>query len=447
MRWEVRLGEGWLLEERVCWDGGAVRLVMPELRGAIGYVTSIVDEQGRALPLTSRGAEVRGGRCAVLTMDLGRLARELDDDDALRILDNVLFGSPDAWLWRPEPWPPGTSGRLALTLPDDMQASVPWPRAGDGAYLVDATTWRMMCRAAFGRLSLRTVDVGGASLTLARLPGSLTATDAGLTRWLETAAGSVSLATGRFPAAHAQIFVLPVGMGRAIPFGMAMRGGGPTALMLVSSTARDEDLLGEWVGVHELAHLLLPPLRREDAWLGEGLASYYQEILRGRAGVHEPSRAWAELVDGFERGRDAVQSSTLRDASARMDRERAYFQVYWGGAAILLRLDVEARRQGRSLDQLVRAVRAREPRDGQQRAAAEVIRWMGAEAAELPVQAIVDAGLSQPFPEVGDLLDALGVKRLAEGRVELRDDAPDAALRDAILAPVPAAPSRSAGTP
>lgn len=431
--WDVELRAGWLLEERVCWENARISVVMPEDKAGLRYVVSAFDDEGRVLDVTARGAPVGTASCAVLTIDLARAAVELDDDDALTMAGGALFGSPDVWLWRPEPWPAGALGKLTLRLPQGMAASLPWPRDDDGRFLVDQTTWKMMCKGAFGRLAPRTITAAGATFTLTKLPGELSASDEGLERWLTKAAGAVSLVSGSFPVPHAQILLVPVDGGGAIPFGMAMRGGGPTAMMFVSSRATDDDLDGEWVGVHELSHLLLPPVNREDAWLSEGLASYYQEVLRGRAGIHDAGEAWEYLVGGFVRGRRAARDMPLGAASARMFDDHAFFHVYWGGAAVLFRLDVELRKRGRSLDEVVAAVRAREPRDVRYRSAEELVSWMAEAAPDVDVRGLVARALEQRFPAVDDLLADLGVERLDGGGVRLHDDAPFTQIRRAIV--------------
>ena len=237
----------------------------------------------------------------------------------------------------------------------------------------------------------------------------------------------------RFPVRTAQIFLVPVFGGHAIPFGMAIRGGGPTAMMLLSRTADDDDLRGEWVGVHELSHLLLPPLHSKDAWLAEGMASYYQQTLRGRAGLLSVEESWGLLIDGFDRGSRASRDMTLRVASERMRTEFTYLHVYWGGAAVVLQLDVALRQGGSSLDAVVAGIRAREPKDVTYRSADEIVAWMGELAPGVDVKGIVDAALAQRFAAVDPLLKQLGVARGRDGRALLLKDAPLSHIRDAII--------------
>lgn len=439
VHWDLELLPGWQLAQRVCWRGAQMQYVMPEARSALAYVVDAHDGEGRVLAVTQRGLDVTQAECASLTVDLAKAAFEIDDDDAIAMFGKVVYGSPDMWLWRPEPWPAGTVGTLSLKLPDGMVASLPWPKGDDGKYRVDSSTWKLMAKAALGEVEVKTMEIGEATFTLAKLPGDLRVSDAGIERWLKDAAGAVSLVGGavhgapKFPVRHAQILLVPVPAGGAIPFGMAMRGGGPTAMMLVSALADDQDLVGEWVGVHELSHLLLPPLVSEDAWLSEGLASYYQQTLRGRAGILPVEESWGLLVDGFDRGRRASRDVSLRDASTRMRRDFGYLHVYWGGAAVMLMLDVELRKNGTSLDAVVAGIRQREPKDTVYRTADEVVGWMQELAPHVDVEKVVERGLSQRFPPVEPLLDDLGIRRGRSINAVLRDDAKLVEIRKQII--------------
>ena len=56
-----------------------------------------------------------------------------------------------------------------------------------------------------------------------------------------------------------------------------------------------DDLRTDWTATHEFSHLLLPYVSRRDRWLSEGLASYYQNVLRARDGRLSETDAWRKL--------------------------------------------------------------------------------------------------------------------------------------------------------
>src|SRR5207244_449476 len=99
---------------------------------------------------------------------------------------------------------------------------------------------------------------------------------------------------------------------------------------------------------------------RDDAWLSEGFATYYQAVLRARAGFFSARYAWQKMHEGFERGRRQTSSRSLAETSARMGREYQYMRVYWSGAAIALLADVALRKSSggkKALDDALRALR------------------------------------------------------------------------------------------
>jgi predicted metalloprotease with PDZ domain len=108
----------------------------------------------------------------------------------------------------------------------------------------------------------------------------------------------------------------------------------------------------DWVMTHELLHVALPSLPREQAWLGEGLPSYVEPIVRVRAGLATPERLWLDLVKGLPQG--------LPDKGDEgLDRTHTWGRTYWGGSLFCLVADVRIREQtanSRSLDDVVRAV-------------------------------------------------------------------------------------------
>ena len=364
------------------------------------------------------------------------MAAGLHEESELSIVgDDALFGSLDPWLYRPEPWPKGMRARLEVEAPPSVALSLPFARTDDGAYLVPRTAWSLMARVAIGKLAIGTIDVPGGKVTVAGLPGAAqSATASGVRRFVEGAAKAVASLDGKMPAANVQILLLPSkGERRADPirFGMAMHGGGPGVMLFVNGAAKDEQLYGEWVTVHELSHLWLPALEPRDApWLPEGLATYYQCVLRSRAGMYSEEEGWDELLSGFDRGR--AQASANGNVSLA-ETGRPFFQhYYWGGAAIMLKLDVLLRKAGSSLDAVIATTRRALPFDDAEIDATSLIaRFSQAAGRELGAEIVAWAKAS--FPDTSAELRELGVSRRGDS-VALDERAPLAALRKAIAA-------------
>jgi predicted metalloprotease with PDZ domain len=239
------------------------------------------------------------------------------------------------------------------------------------------------------------------------------------------------------------VIVEPVPGGRdPVPFGRSYDGGGRALHLLLFAGAADGDLPGEWVAVHEMVHATTPTIRPEDAWFSEGLATWYQEVARARAGLRSREQAWQNLLEGFERGRRGGTGRVLREESREMHRHHAYFRVYWAGAAIALLADLELRRLsgGRTtLDDMMRLLQREPGRGAGLFAAGDLVAFFGERTATDTVRRIAETHLARSaFPDLTAALDWLGVSWDGETLI-LRDDAPGAAVRDAILA-APATP-------
>jgi hypothetical protein len=426
LTWHLVVDEHLAVTETICWSGFAPKKLEPEMASGLRFARVVASPSGG---------------CTTVVVDLDAMARELDDDASVTHVGNAVYGSFDPWLWRPDPWPEGLVGELTVDTPRGMTMVLPNARLHEGAqtvYAIPRSTWTFMTRMALGKLVVDHFDAGGTRLSLVRLPGTAPrATKAGLRRMIEGAVKAVSTVGGRMPVDEAQIVFVGTRrrMGPAtdpVVFGTAMRGGGASVTLRLSESATDETLYGEWIATHELSHLLLPPVDRNAAWLSEGLASYWQCVLRSRAGILDEPRAWTELLAGFRRG--VAQAGDLPLADARRPR---YQQIYWGGAAIALKLDVELRRRGSSLDAAVTAVNGSAGRDPTRLDDVDADAMIGQleRASGVELRPIVTASLRRPFPDVEAELADLGIRHDGDSPVAFDDNAPLTSIRRGISGP------------
>lgn len=307
---------------------------------------------------------VSGPACAHYRVDLRDLGPGSWRSRAWRAHDAVLI-DPHLWLWFPDRAVPPDGIRLAFELPAGFDVSAPWPRLeGNGdrprfTLREHFEGWDSLT--AIGRFRVERVQVAGAVLRLAVLPGRPAPDRPALRDWVAAGAQAVATAYGRFPVPEAQVLVVPVGRSsEAVPWGQVRRAGGDAVHLFVDQTRPLEQLMDDWVLVHELAHLLHPFVWMGDRWLPEGLASYYQNVLRARAGLIGEQAAWEELTAGFQRGRRQTRPGhSLASVSEAMPGNHMYMRVYWSGAAIALLADLALRERSggtRSLDTALAAL-------------------------------------------------------------------------------------------
>ncbi len=343
------------LEATVCIHGWAPSRLVSRLDEAGDYLGNVRPGKGnlraRATSRQIRLSNVSPGDCLHYTVDLA--AAVAAQVETARIIlhqeDNVLMSS-GMWLWRPARLPADADVVLRFDLPDGMQVSVPWQRVtGESSaptFRLDHTPIEWRDLTAFGYFESRDVEVGGATLRMAVLDAAKPASTADMDRWIREAASAVSSLYGRFPLQQPQILVVPIGeQSEAVPWAQVLRGGGAAAHFFVDQNRPLSEFRKDWTATHELSHMLLPYVGRGDAWLSEGLASYYQNVLRARAGMVSEEVAWQKLYAGFERGRRGTDDESLADVSGNMRENGGYMRVYWSGAAIALMADVELRRR------------------------------------------------------------------------------------------------------
>ncbi len=349
------------------------------------------------------------------------------------------------FLLHPARWPLEARVRIQLELPPGTHAAVGWPRdvlasnaAGRTVYTLPRHAMPLHARVAFGRFAPRRIPVPGGDVIAYSLDAPRRATDEGIDRWLATAMGAVTQLYGKPPAPRTHVIVQPLvpGRGRPVVFGRATLSGGPVVHAMLSGTTTDAAMPGEWITIHELLHLGMPVTTLADRWFGEGFVSYYQEIVRARAGIQTPQQAWQTMHMWFERGKRSGGRRSLADESRLMTHQYAYHRVYWGGAALALQIDLairEATGGRQSLDDVMRyflaqhvdAARVVDARELMRRADAFLGRAVCVPHAERALR-------SRAFPSLDAAYARLGLE-VRGGQVTLRADAPAASHRDAIM--------------
>jgi hypothetical protein len=319
-----------------------------------------------------------------------------------------------------------------------MHASAPWEvLSADGSeYRLDELAFAFTGHVVFGVFSAQALPVPGTQLRVVTMPGFSAETAALIGPWLARAAQVASLPGGAFPVPQAQVIVVPTSPSVfPIHFGHTGRSGGASVILFMPTDMDAQRLRDDWIAIHEFSHLWHPFVRRQDAWLSEGIATYLQELLRARAGLIERDQLWQRLYEGALLGRESTRS--LADETRRMAFEHNYQRVYWAGAAIALMIDVElrVRSQGtQSLELLLSRLRQQPAFYTRARSASEILRALD-DLAQVPVCEAVAARYAQgALPDLSLLFGQLGVAMGVDAVHPPPDAAPLAWVRDAILA-------------
>jgi hypothetical protein len=282
---------------------------------------------------------------------------------------------------------------------------------------------------AFGKLEQRLLELPGGKLEIAKLEGALDQSTPDITRWIDASARAVSDFYRTFPVPRASVTVMPIPGRRSVLFGKVLPESEPGVALLIGEHAPRKALYSDWILVHELFHLGFPSFNGEGKWLDEGLATYYEPIIRVRAGLYTESEMWSELEESMPQGLPAFTEGGLEKADD-------FRGIYWGGAMACLVADVEARKNhlDRGLETGLRALRDMGGVASEVWALDDAIDVID-RAFDRPILKKIrreHAAHGSPFDFRGLLRD-LGVSRNASGGIVLSDQAPLAAVRRAIV--------------
>jgi hypothetical protein len=310
-------------------------------------------------------------------------------------------------------------------------------------YQLDESAFAFTGHVVLGNMEAYSLTLPGSRMRIAVMPGFPEETARLIGPWLTRAGQAASLPGGRFPVPEAQVVVVPTSPSPfPIFFGHTGRSGGASIVLFMPTDTDSERLAQDWIAVHEFSHLWHPFIRRQDAWLSEGIATYWQEVLRARAGLISHEQVWQRLYEGAELGRDA--SASLTEETRRMPYAHNYQIVYWAGAAIALMLDVELREKsaGRlSLDVILSRLREQPEWYARARSAHELLQAFDRLAGSPVCAALASRHMHGELPQLRALFEQLGVAPGADAPT--RTAAPLGWVRDAILAGPSASPART----
>jgi hypothetical protein len=250
--------------------------------------------------------------------------------------------------------------------------------------------------------------------------------------WLAESAQATLTAYGHLPLSDATVRISEVdGHGDSpVPWGQTSRRDSVAVLLYVRRGASLDELRADWTAVHELSHLFHPYLGDDGRWLAEGLASYYQNVLRARSGLLAPAEAWRRLDAGFGRGRREASGRRLDELSGT---RHGTMRVYWAGAAYWLEMDLALRKRGSSLDAVLADYADCCLRGSGQVAPAEFVAQLDRIAGgEAFAQRFRRYAAAREFPSLASAYAELGLNAGSDG-LHFSDRADAARLRHAVM--------------
>ncbi len=286
------------------------------------------------------------------------------------------------------------------------------------------------CSRVSAQNAIEQLNVDGVSLRVELADARFRVGAGPLREWIERSARIVSAYYDGFPMRAARIQVVPES-GDGVQGGKTWGYRGGFIRVQVGREVTPAQLLNDWVLVHEMTHLALPDVGEAQSWFSEGLAVYVEGVARSQAGNRTQQDVFAEQMRQMPRG-------LPQPGDQGLDHTHTWGRTYWGGAMFCFLADVEIHRRT-------------ENRKGLQDAMRAVLKASGGLSADWPITrvfAVADEATgtkvleelyaqmkdSPVTPDLRGLWAKLGVVENGT-TVLLRDDAPMADIRRAIMSP------------
>lgn len=271
---------------------------------------------------------------------------------------------------------------------------------------------------------IETVTVGGASIEVQFAPGFDAQMRIEALAWVQRSAAAVSAYFGRFPVPQVDLLLLPAD-GGGVRGGVAFAEPSLLIRARLGRTTSTAQLLDDWILVHEMVHLAVPRVPDAQNWLHEGLATYVESIARAQAGLVDPDTVWRDWARAMPQGQPKA-------GDAGLDHTPTWGRTYWGGAIFCLLADVDLLRRTDRRAGLRQALQGVLAAGGNYDVAWPVERILATadqSVGQTTLMSLYRAMKDSPEPAA---LDALW-RDLGVSGGTLRDDAPLAAVRRAIL--------------
>ena len=278
--------------------------------------------------------------------------------------------------------------------------------------------------------SSRQLSVGGVNLRVELADSSFRGGSEPLLEWIRRSLGIVRAYYGTFPTSSLRIQVIPES-GGGVHGGKTWGYRGGFIRVQVGRDATPGQLLDDWVLVHEMTHLALPDVGDDQSWFSEGLAVYVEGIARAQAGNRSQQDVFAEQMKQMPRGMPQAGDRGL-------DHTHTWARTYWGGAMFCFLADVEIHRRTGNRFGLQDAMRAVAKASGGLSADWSINQVFATADAATGTKVLEELYAqmkdSPVTPDLHELWAKLGVVPDG-GTVRLRDDAPLADVRRAIMEP------------
>ncbi|MCO4805837.1 MAG: hypothetical protein KC456_04520 [Flavobacteriales bacterium] len=151
--------------------------------------------------------------------------------------------------------------------------------------------------------------------------------------WLSTCTQAVSTCLGDYPFEVTYYMHRRENASEPVPWANTIRNGEQGVEFYIDPTFDLKDFLDDWTAPHEIAHLSIPYVGKENMWFSEGYASYMQYLIMVEMDVLEQDEAEERMQERMNKivGKYNTTEDVVSVNRALIAKHN-YPAAYWGGA-------------------------------------------------------------------------------------------------------------------
>lgn len=174
-----------------------------------------------------------------------------------------------------------------------------------------------------------------------------------LQSWLKQTTTSTAAVVGPYPFTMQYYVYYRSNSKEPVPWAHTQREDSQQVHFYIDAGFPLDAFLNDWTAYHELSHLALPYVGRDNAWFAEGFASYMQYQIMQHAGLVNSAKQMISNKFTPQRHYYANQRSMLDNAVMQL-QARHFAAGYWGGAQFFVVADTLMQQRGKgSFTQLI----------------------------------------------------------------------------------------------
>lgn len=167
-----------------------------------------------------------------------------------------------------------------------------------------------------------------------------------LSQWLAFSRKATLDMLGPYPF-EMQLYVYRRAGNEPVPWANTWREQSQQIHFYVAPQFSKHEFITDWTAYHEMAHLALPFLGRDNAWFAEGFASYMQYQIMQHAGLIESAASYVAAKFAPQR-KHYLQQLSMAETAAKLLSQRRFAAGYWGGAQFFVVAERLLQQQGKA---------------------------------------------------------------------------------------------------